>query len=475
LRRRPVIESVDAKDLIVSNDATDLDGAGRVTHVIRMSPGIFRRMQLAGAYREVSLSHPEASETTLDRKLNATQGVEKSYSRPEDQERVIYECHCDFDIPGFEHEIDGEHSGLPLPYKITLDKASRKVLAIRRNWREDDDDCKKRRVFVMYPFVPMFGFYPSGLVHFLGNTTNALTASWRIVLDNGIFNNFPAFLYNKGGAKSDTPNFRVSPGTGIAIDSISGRLQDSVMPIPYKETNPAFTQFIGEVSASGQRLGGTAETNVAEGKQNAPVGTTLALIEQATKVMSAVHKRLHTAQAEEFEMLRELLQEDPEALWRHRRDGKRPANADAVITALDNYDLVPASDPNSPSQMARQLRAVALAQRSDAHPERYNPMAIEEEVMRSLGVNDFNRFLVDPSKQQQQPPAPDPKIVTALVKAKSDEANRQVDLYKANLTAQVKEKDRDARRQEKTLDVMKHIAVHPQSLEQIPQDGNIPS
>jgi hypothetical protein len=475
IRRRPVIEMVDAKDLIVSATATDLDSAPRVTHVIKMSPATLKRMQIAHAYLDIDLTQPNEESTELDRKIDLTQGVTKASSRPADIDHTILECHCDYDIPGFEHEIDGEVSGLPIPYKIVLDKTSREILEIRRNWRKGDESLTKRRTFILYPFIHMFGFYPYGLLHLLGGATNAMTAAWRIILDNGMFNNFPVFMYTKGATNNETPNFTAGPGQGIPIDTQGGKLADSVSPLPYKQTDPSFIQFLNDISQTGQRLGGTADLQVGEGNQQAPVGTTLALIDQAQKMMSAVHKNIHQAQKTEFKMLKQLLKEDPEALWRHREDGSRPANADIIIQALNDYDLIPQADPNTPSHMHRLMKTAALSQRADTHPDRYDAVATESEILRAIGWDNPEQFFAKPPPPGSQPaPPPDPnaiKATTALAvaqqRSQDDAANRAVKV------ADIQSKERqlaakiEAERHNKILDITHSLAVHPGSIEQV--------
>jgi len=480
IKRRPVIEAVDAKDLIISNDVTDLESANRVTHRIKMSQITMKRMQIAGVYRDINISDPVEETDVVDNKLASIKGIAATGNRPQDTSFTLYECYLNLDIPGYEHKKDGKATGLPIPYRVTVDKSSQEVLEITRNYDEDDEDCIKFVNFVMYPCVPMFGFLPSGYNHILGNTENALTAAWRIMLDNGMFNNFPVWLYKKGGTKNDRPDFRASPGEGIAIDSIEGKLSDSVMAVPYKETNPAFMGLVDNIAQTGQRLGGTAEIQVGEGRQDAPVGTTLALIEQATKIMAAIHKRLHTAQAQELCMLRDLLREDPEALWRGRT---RPDNADAIIQALNDYTLTPRSDPNTPSQMHRLAKVAALAQRSDQHPDRYDCMAVEEEILRALGFADPTRFLLSPEtmQQNQQNQGAQPHEVSGMVKlasdkmrmqsnesvaqikARNDEANRQVKVLDIQQRAHDAEANRQAKIQEKSLDIAHSLAVHPDS------------
>jgi hypothetical protein len=482
IKRRPVIEAVDAKDFIIANNATDIDSSPRCTHVIKMAPSVLKRMQIAGAYRDIDLSTPDSELTELDRKIASTQGIAKNVNRPEDIDHTIYECHCDYDLPGFEHEIDGEPSGLPLPYKIVIEKTSRKILEIRRNWRKNDQSQRKRRTFVLYPFVPMFGFWPYGLLHLLGNTTTGITAAWRIILDNGMFNNFAAFLFSKGATNNETPNFVAGPGQGIPIDCPTGKLADAVSPLPYKQTDPSFIQFVNDVAATGQRLGGTADVQVGEGRQDAPVGTTLALLEQATKIMSSVHKGIHQAVGVELKMLRELLQEDPEALWRHREDGTRPENADLIIQALNDYDLIPVSDPNTPTHMHRLMKVAALAQRADTHPDRYDAKTVETEILRAIGWDNPEQFFAKPPEPgTQQAAPPDPAIVKAVQAAQAAQAKNQASLQIAAMRQQSDEANRalkvadiqskerqtaakiDAARQNKILDITQSLAVHPAS------------
>ena len=200
IKRRPVIKSIDAKDLIVSNAASDLDDAGRVTHRVMMRPSLLRRMQLVGAYRDIALPEPglPAVQNPIDTKINQIQGIAPpSYAEARDQDRELYECYCEIEIPGFEHTMDGEETGLPLPFKVTIDRDARRILEIRRNWEEDDPLCMGRNRIIAYIFIPGLGFYGIGLINILGNATKAVTAAWRLMIDAGMFSNFPGFLYIK--------------------------------------------------------------------------------------------------------------------------------------------------------------------------------------------------------------------------------------------------------------------------------------
>jgi len=255
LRRRPVSESVDAADIIVSNSATDMRDCGRVTHRIKMRPSILKRMQITGAYRDVKLGPPNpAAQVTAPEKEKAEIGGYKPQpQQPKDADYEIYECYCEWDLEKFAPK-QCKDKELPLPYVVTIEKESRQVLAVRRNWEEDDEQALAKRFFVQFPFIRGLGFYGLGLIHLLGNVTIALTAIWRIMLDNGMFANFPGFLFSKGAGRQNTNQFRVPPGGGMPVDVPPGmRIQDAFMPLPYKETGAAFTQLAAHIEEVGQR------------------------------------------------------------------------------------------------------------------------------------------------------------------------------------------------------------------------------
>lgn len=428
IRRRPVSESVDAKDLIVSNAATDMNNSGRVTHQIMMRRATLKRMEMVGAYRVVEgldATQPTPQPNEVDEKIAEVQGVAAKPQRPEDADYTIYECYCELDIPGFEHlGEDGEPTGLPVPYVVVLEKDSREVLAIRRNYDEDDDLCLAKLPFVKYPFVPGLGFYDIGLIHILGNTTRALTAAWREMLDTGMFANFPGFLFLKSAIRgNDTNEFRTMPGQGTPIDSSAAKIGDAVMPLPYKDVGQGLMSLMDSIAETGARVGGTAEVAVGEGKQDAPVGTTIALMEQATKIVDAVHKRLHAAQAEEFQLLKAEFRKDPEALWRSNKksklaaalgdvkaDAKREAAKALVIQALEDADIVPAADPNTPSHMHRIMKAVAIMQIAMAQPDLYDMKQVHKRVLQMLNVEDINELWGEAA-----PPAPSPDMVLGVM------------------------------------------------------------
>jgi len=236
LRNRPVSETVDADDLIVNNSATDLNNAKRITHRTYLKPSTVKRLQILGVYRDIDLSTPNPiSLDSVQREERTQEGISASVDNPEDRDREIFECYCELNINGFEHTYKGKETGLEIPYRVTIDTSSKKILSIVRNYDEDDAELPEARCpFVKYTFVPGFGFYDLGLLHILGNTTNAVTAAWRELLDAGMYANFPGFLFADAGARQNTNIFRVPPGGGALIKTNGMPIQQAIMPLPYK-------------------------------------------------------------------------------------------------------------------------------------------------------------------------------------------------------------------------------------------------
>lgn len=491
IKRRPVIASIDAKDLIVSNAATDIDGAGRVTHRIMMRPSILRRMQLVGAYRDIHLPDPglPALQNPIDTKINQIQGIAPpSYVEVSDQDRELYECYCEIEVPGFEHSMDGKDTGLPLPYKVVIDKDARRILEIRRNWEEDDDFCMARNRIIAYIFIPGLGFYGIGLINILGNATKAVTAAWRLMIDAGMFSNFPGFLYIKSLAKQLTNQFRIPPGGGMPIDTVGQDIRSAIMPLPYKDPSAVFIQLIDNIAQTAQRVGGTAELQIGEGKQDAPVGTTLAMIEQATKLMSAVHKRLHQAQGQEFDMLKSMLMEDPSALWRHNKKSKvlevlkQEAGLDPItsaqdqaedrhhqlfLAALGDANLMPAADPNTSSQTERYLKVVAMRQMAQSN-QSMNLDAVDRRALSVMGIDDPESLFKPPAPQGAPPPNPEAisaqaNMITAQARIK-DSQNKTVEtqakIQQTNQDLQNKAAEIQSREKIASLDVARTMVVH---------------
>lgn len=472
LRDRPVSEWVNASDIIVNNTATDLRNAERITHRTMIAPSTMARMQKAGQYRDIALSQPNEQPDQITEKKAAISGVAALPTRPEDQRHTVYEIYTRLDLT--EYAPRG-FKGQMLPFKISIDRDSRQVLELRRNWDKDDDLALARTWFVKFPYVRAFGFYDIGLGNILGNSAAALTAGWRIGLDNGMFSNFPGFLYNESAGRQLTNQIRVPPGGGMRIQTGQQKIGDAVMALPYKAMDPSFVAFLQWMESDSQRVGGTAEVGVGEGKQNAPVGTTLALIEQATMVLSAVQKRLHQAQSEELQLLQGLFRDDPEAMWRStpQRKRARPWDAAIMLKALGDYDFIAASDPNAASHMVRMMRGNALMQIAKDDPVNVNQRLATQHALTLMRF-DASQVMNPPGNGEQQPSdaqtLADAQVAAAKIRAETDAANTQVKAATALTSAQTKERELELRREiedrRQQLEAMRlavSIAVHPES------------
>ena len=406
LRNRPVSDSVDADDLIVNNKATDLSSALRVTHRVMMKPSTVKRLQILGVYRDVELSTPnETSPDAAAEAKAAQQGVSSSVTNPEDRDREIYEVYCELDIKGFEHKHKGKPSGLEIPYRVTIDVSAREILSIVRNYDQDTESLPEARTtFVKYTFVPGLGFYDIGLLHILGNTTNAVTAAWRELLDAGMFANFPGFLISDVGSRQNTNIFRVPPGGGAQVKTGGQKIGDAIMPLPYKEPSQALMALTENMATTGMRVGGTSELQVGEGRADAPVGTTLAMIEQAMKVMNAVHKRMHSAQAEEFSLLVQCFRDHPNSFWERNRKPTIEWNEELFLQALTDVELVPQADPNTSSHAQRVMKIMALKQLQAANPALYDEVAIDKAALRAIGWSNPEQFMKPENTRNQPPP-----------------------------------------------------------------------
>lgn len=448
LRNRPVSESVDAEDIIVNQAAINLDNARRITHKTYLRKSTVKRLQILGVYKDIQLSDPIPKQLdALEAEKKAQQGLSINNYRPDDRDREIYEVCCELDIKGFEHKLKGEATGLDIPYVVTIDNSSKKMLAITRNYDEKTKDMPVARTrYVKYTFVPGLGFYDIGLLHILGNTTNAVTAAWREMLDNGMYANFPGFLIQKAGTRQNTNIFRVPPGGGAPIDTQGVPISQAVMPLPYQTQHMApMMALVQDMVQTGQRVGGTSELQVGEGRAEAPVGTTLALIDQAVKIMNSVHKRLHSSQAEEFKLLIECFKEHPESFWMRGCKSKTPWDETKFMLAANNCELVPQADPNTASMGQRVMKIQGLIQLQQAAPNLMDPVAITQAAIRAIGWANPEQFMVPKSARDQPPPqlqqmqaqmanekkAADAKVEeanarTAEAKAKTDEVQAKI-------------------------------------------------
>ncbi len=428
LRGRPVSESVDADDLIVNQAATDLSNAKRVTHRTFLRPSTVKRLQILGVYRDVSLSTPNSADIdSVQREKMSQQGISATANNPDDRDREIYECYCELNIRNFEHKFKGKESGLEIPYRVTIDASTKEILSVVRNYDECKDELPEARTaFVKYTFVPGMGFYDIGLLHILGNTTNAVTAAWREMLDAGMFANFPGFLMADTGARQNTNIFRVPPGGAALVKTGGMPLSQAIMPLPYKEPGQALMNLVSSMVETGQRVGGTSEVMVGEGRADAPVGTTLAMIEQAKMILNSVHKRMHTAQAEEFALLKQCFREHPESFYVRIKRPTVQWNEQLLIQALDDCDLVPQADPNTASHTQRVMKIMALKQLQQANPGLYDPIAIDMAALRAMGWSNPEQFMAPISAQGKMPPEMEQKIAELQIKKQDADTRAMV-------------------------------------------------
>jgi hypothetical protein len=402
---RAVSKFVPADDLLVPYNATDLSSASRVTHVIRMNTNDVRKNQAAAFYREVDIQ-AYGDEDEVRQKERELQGIERSGS--DDQDCTILEVHTDLDLPGFEHvsPLDGEETGIKLPYIVTIDEGSQKVLAVRRNWNEGDENYRKVQYFSHYKFLPGLGFYGYGLLHMIGGLGRSATSILRQLIDAGTLANLPAGFKARGIRIRDADE-PLSPGEFRDIDVPGGALRESIMPLPYKEPSQTLMSLLGFVVDAGRRFAAIADLQVGDGNQQAAVGTTVALLERGSKVMSAIHKRLHYAQKQEFRMLARVFSESLPPMYPYNVYG-----AEATIKQADfdeRIDVIPVSDPNIFSMSQRLALAQTQLELAQSNPQMHNLHEAYRRIYEAIGVNNIEAILPTP-----QPPKPtDPAIENA--------------------------------------------------------------
>lgn len=436
LRKAPVADYVSMQDFIVSNDAVSLSNCGRMTHRTRLRPAVMKRMMLAGVYRDIDLVHPHEQMTTTERKVKKIEGIQ-SQPRYEDERHTVYETYIEVDLADFGFFESGAPEGLPLPYRVTIDKDSREILEIRRNWKEGDEDFRPIIHFVHYGFIPGLGFYHYGFIHILGNTARALTALGRQLLDAGQFANFPGLLSSDIGGRQESTQIRVNPGGMKTIKTGGMKIGDVVMALPYKEPSQVLMTLAKNKADDARRLGMTAQVQVGEGRADVPVGTIMAMIEQSTKPMAALHKQNHSSQQEEFEMLKELFAEDPQALSKFSKNPRRQWEA---AEEFQDMDLVPVSDPNVPSHAHRVMMATALSQLINLFPNLDKNWALEI-ILATLGYPTQGAIL--PPQSPAPPPAPpvDPSKM-AMVQVKQQQEKREA--ATALMETQAREQEQQA-------------------------------
>jgi len=397
-KQRAVSKFVPAEDLVVPYAASDLRTAERYTHVFRMTENDIRKLQVAGIYKDVDLSPSEddESDSTVRGKADEIQGLRPGYS---DELVTLYEVHVDLDLDGFEDmDQSGEPTGIKLPYIVTMDADSGKILSVVRNYRENDPMRRKRDYFVHYKFLPGLGFYGFGLLHMIGGLSRAATSILRQLIDAGTLSNLPGGFKARGVRirNSDDP---VNPGEFRDLDVPGGDIRNALMPLPYKEPSGTLAQLLGVVVDSGRRFAQVADTKVADVNSQAPVGTTVALIEQGSKVISSIHKRLHYAQKSEFRMLSEIFANNPMP-YPYPVGG----NVNPQVMAQDfdgRVDILPVSDPSIFSMAQRLSLAQTQLQLAQAAPQMHNLYEAYRRMYDALDVKNIDSILPPP-----QPPAP---------------------------------------------------------------------
>lgn len=442
MRRRPVSESVPVEDLIVSDTTKDLRACSRITHQIKMRPSVMKRMKFIKAYRDVTLTQPTPTTNAVDAKIQAVQGTQSNSYRPEDQPYTIWESQCELDLDQFipdDSQFKGE--GIPLPYVVTIDKDSREILALRRDWDEDDPECERRRMYVKYPYVPGPGFYGTGLINILGNASAALTAAWREALDAGMFASFPGGVIAKLGGRQNTSQIRCAPGEFVPIETNGMPISQIITGLPYKDVTPGLMALIDKITEQAKSVGGAVEIPVAEGIQNVPVGTMLAAVEQATKIIAAAHKGMHQAQSEEIQLIVNLFRENPEDFWRGNKVCPSDYwNEEKFLAALDECQnrLTPVSDPNVPSHIHRVSKALALINLLPLFPGMLDPKEVLKRCLSAI-KEDPRGLIVDPPPTQQQPSAVD---IAKLTEANAKSLSAQTGAKKLEFdTANAQRKD----------------------------------
>lgn len=401
LKGRAVAEFLPAQDLVVSYSATDLATAARVTHVLKMTDNDVRKMQVSGMYKDISLAGAgDMEEDEVDQKVNKLQGVSRGYT---DEIRTILEMHCDLDIEGFE-DVDpmGEPTGIKLPYIVTIDKDSNQILAIRRNYAEMDPLRKKRPYFVHYKFLPGLGFYGFGLIHMIGGLGRAATSILRQLIDSGTLANLPAG-FKARGVRVRNDDEPLQPGEWRDIDAPGGNIRDSLIPLPYKEPSGTLAQLLGGLIEDGRRFVSIADQQVSNMSQETPVGTTVAMLERGMKVMSAIHKRLHYSQKNEFRLLARIFKENMPPEYPYE-----VAGAPAAIKQQDfdeRIDVLPVSDPNIFSMAQRVTLAQTQLQLAQSNPQMHNLYAAYRRMYQALEVQNIDEILPPPPTPQPMDPA----------------------------------------------------------------------
>jgi hypothetical protein len=377
---RQVAMFIPAEDVIIPYGASSAMTAERVTHIMRKTKNDIRKLQVSGFYLDIDLGEPMAFYTDVEKKKAEDQG----YNLSDDERYQIFEIHVDYDMPGYEDENE-----IALPYVVTIERGTQEVLSIRRNWEEKDKKQLKRQHFVQYTYVPGFGAYGLGLIHLIGGYARAGTSLIRQLVDAGTLSNLPGGLKTRGLRikGDDTP---ISPGEFRDVDIPSGSVRDNIMMLPYKEPSQVLMGLLNQITDEGRRLGSIADMNISDMSANAPVGTTLALLERQLKTMSAVQARVHYAMKQEFKLLKSIIRDYTPASYEYDPivGEKRAKQSD-----YDMVDVIPVSDPNSATMAQRIMQYQAVIQLAQGAPQIYNLPELHRQMIEVLGVRNADKLV----------------------------------------------------------------------------------
>ena len=389
-----------AEDMVMPYGASNIYNAERVTHVMRKTENEVRKLQVAGFYRDVDLGDPVHIFSDVEKKKAEEQG----YSLTDDDRYQLLEIHADFDLPGFEDE-----DGIALPYVITIERGTQEVLAIRRNWNQDDQQRLKRQHFVQYTYIPGFGAYGLGLIHLIGGYARAGTSLIRQLVDAGSLSNLPGGLKARGLRikGDDTP---IAPGEFRDVDVPSGTVRDNIMPLPYKEPSQTLLALLNQITEEGRRLGAISDMNISDMSSNAPVGTTLALLERTLKTMSAVQARVHASMRMEFKLLRGIIRDyTPKSYNYDPQSGDRKAKQ----ADYDTTEVIPVSDPNAATMAQRIMQYQAAIQLAQGAPQIYDLPQLHRQMLEVLGIKNADKLV--PIEDDQTPKDPISENMAFLV------------------------------------------------------------
>ena len=397
---RAVSKFVPADDLIVPYSATSLDDTDAIIHVVKISENDLRKQQVAGFYRDIDLGRPPITENQLEDKKLELEGISKD---GQEDQYTLLEVHTDLDLAGYEDEgEDGEPTGIKLPYIVTIAQSNNKILSIRRNYQPTDPMKKKIQYFVQFKFLPGTGFYGFGLIHMIGGLTRTATAALRQLLDAGTLSNLPAGFKSRGIRVRDDAQ-PLQPGEFRDVDAPGGNIRDQFMPLPFKGPDATLLSLMGVVVQAGQRFASIADAQVGDMNQNAAVGTTVALLERGSRVMSAIHKRLYVGLKQEFKLLSEVFKTYLPPVYPYDVPGAR--REVKVQDFDDRIDILPVADPNIFSQTQRISMAQTQLQLAQSNPQIHNLYQAYRSMYDALGVKNVNAILPPPQTPQPLDPS----------------------------------------------------------------------